>query len=138
MGFKVRRSVYKPLGFIFLALGAAGLVLPVLPTTPFILLAAWFFARSSEQWHQRLLQSNLFGPMIRNWEDRRCVSWRTKLVGIGSMLVAGSASIVFALSNPWARLGTAVLMTIGAITLGAIPTCREQDCACEDETTKAG
>lgn len=138
MGSKVRRSVYKPLGFTFLALGAAGLVLPVLPTTPFILLAAWFFARSSEQWHQRLLQSDLFGPMIRNWEERRCVSWRTKLVGIGSMLVAGSASIVFALSNPWARLGTAVLMTIGAITLGAIPTCREQDCACEDETTKAG
>ena len=131
----MRRSVYKPLGFTFLALGAAGLVLPVLPTTPFVLLAAWFFARSSEKWHQRLLASELFGPMIRNWEERRCVSGRTKLVGIGSMLVAGSASIVFALSNPWARLGTAILMLIGAATLGSIPTCRDQDCACESETT---
>ena len=134
----LHRRVYKPLGLTFLALGAAGLVLPVLPTTPFVLLAAWFFARSSEQWHQRLLQSELFGPMIRNWEERRCVSGRAKLVGIGSMLVAGSASIIFALSNPWARLGTAALMLVGAATLASIPTCRDGGCACEDETTEDG
>ncbi|MEP4149405.1 MAG: YbaN family protein [Halioglobus sp.] len=133
----MRRSLYKPLGFTFLALGAAGIVLPVLPTTPFVLLAAWFFARSSEKWHQRLLNSQLFGPLISNWEEKRCVSWRTKLVGIGSMLVAGCASIVFALSNPWARLGTAALMTIGALVLASIPTCREPDCSAEEPTTKS-
>lgn len=132
----MRRSIYKPLGFTFLALAAAGIVLPVLPTTPFVLLAAWFFARSSEKWHQRLLASDLFGPLIRNWEERRCVSWRTKLVGIGSMLVAGSASIVFALSNPWARLGTAALMTIGALVLASIPTCQELDSCTKDTPTK--
>jgi hypothetical protein len=87
------------------------------------LLAAWFFARSSEQWHQRLLASELFGPMIRNWEERRCVSLRTKCVGIVSMLVAGSASIVFALENPWARLASALLMLTGALTLASIKTC---------------
>ncbi|MEP5566935.1 MAG: YbaN family protein [Halioglobus sp.] len=132
----MRRSIYKPLGFTFLALGAVGIVLPVLPTTPFVLLAAWFFARSSEKWHQRLLASDLFGPLIRNWEERRCVSSRTKLVGIGSMLVAGSASIVFALSDPWARLGAAALMAIGALVLGFIPTCQELDCCTEDTSTK--
>ena len=132
----MRRRFYKPLGITFLALGAAGVVLPVLPTTPFILLAAWFFARSSEKWHQRLLDSNLFGPMIRNWEEKRCVSWRTKLVGMGSMLVAGSASIVFALSNPWARLGTAALITLGAIVLGSIPTCKETECDCAPRVTE--
>ena len=129
----MRRSIYKPLGITFLALGAVGLVLPVLPTTPFVLLAAWFFARSSEKWHQRLLESELFGPMIRNWEEKRCISRRTKLVGIGSMLLAGSASIVFALSNPWARLGTAILMTIGGITLLSIPTCPDESCDCAAE-----
>ena len=134
----MRRSIYKPLGFTFLALGAAGIMLPVLPTTPFVLLAAWFFARSSEKWHQRLLASDLFGPLIRNWEERRCVSWRTKLVGIGSMLVAGSASIIFALSNPWARLGTAALMATGALVLASIPTCRELDCSTNDTPTKDG
>jgi len=127
----VRQSLYKPLGITFLALGAAGLVLPVLPTTPFVLLAAWFFARSSEQWHQRLLASELFGPMIRNWEERRCVSLRAKCVGIGSMIVAGSASIIFALSSPWARIATALLMLTGALVLGSIRTC-----ACETDATK--
>ena len=125
---QVRRSVYRPLGLIFLALGAAGVVLPVLPTTPFILLAAWFFARSSEAWHQRLLDSEVFGPLIRNWETNRCVSRRTKAVGIGSMLVAGSASIVFALSEPWARMATAALMLVGALVLLSIPTCPGEDC----------
>ncbi len=119
----MRRALYKPLGLACLALGAAGVVLPVLPTTPFVLLAAWFFARSSAAWHQRLHDSELFGPMIRNWEAHRCVSRRTKWVGIGSMLLAGGASIVFALSNPWARVGTAALMLVGAIVLGSIRTC---------------
>ena len=134
----MRRSIYKPLGITFLALGTVGLVLPVLPTTPFVLLAAWFFARSSEKWHQRLLESELFGPMIRNWEEKRCISRRTKLVGIGSMLLAGSASIVFALSNPWARLGTAILMTIGGITLLYIPTCPDESCDCAAEAREDG
>ena len=62
----MRQSVYKLLGFICLALGALGLFLPIVPTTPFVLLAAWCFARSSEKWHARLLRSELFGPMIRS------------------------------------------------------------------------
>ena len=128
----MRRSLYKPLGITFLVLGAAGIVLPVLPTTPFVLLAAWFFARSSEQWHQRLLDSELFGPMIHNWEENRCVSLRTKCVGIGSMALAGSASIIFALSNPWTRLGTGLLMLTGALVLASIRTCPSAECASSD------
>ena len=67
----MKRAIYKPLGILFLALGVAGVVLPVLPTTPFVLLAAWFFARSSEKWYQWLLNSELFGPAIANWEEKR-------------------------------------------------------------------
>ena len=119
----MRQNLYKPLGVICLTMGLAGIVLPVLPTTPFVLLAGWFFARSSEEWHQRLLASELFGPIIRNWEQHRCVSLRTKWVGLGSMLVAGSASIIFALSSPWARIGTAALMLTGAAVLLSIRTC---------------
>lgn len=119
----MQRRLYKPLGALFVALGAAGVVLPVLPTTPFILLAAWFFARSSPEWHQRLLASELFGPMIRNWEAQRCVSRRTKWVGIVSMLLAGGASIIFALSSPWARIVTGLLMLVGATVLLSLRTC---------------
>ena len=119
----MKRTVYKPLGLLFLALGAAGLVLPILPTTPFVLLAAWFFANSSEEWHRRLLGSELFGPMIRNWEANRCISLRTKLVGLAAMLVAGSASIVFAIDTPVLKGVTALLMSAGAVTLMLIKTC---------------
>ena len=119
----MKRTVYKPLGLLFLALGAAGLLLPILPTTPFILLAAWFFANSSEEWHRRLLDSELFGPMIQNWEANHCISLRTKVVALVAMLVAGSASIVFAIDNPALKIATAVLMTIGTVTLMLIKTC---------------
>lgn len=96
----MRRTVYKPLGLFFLALAFLGVVLPVLPTTPFLILAAWFFARSSEKWHRRLLDSKLFGPLLRNWEQQRCISLRTKIVALMSMLVAGGASVTFAMQDP--------------------------------------
>ena len=119
----MKSSFYKPLGFLFLTLGILGVALPVLPSTPFILLAAWFFARSSERWHRRLLDSELFGPMIRNWEQNRCISRRTKVVAIGSMLIAGGASIVFALQDPGLRVATGVLMAVGCATILSLRTC---------------
>lgn len=123
----MKRKLYKPLGFLFLALGLLGIPLPVLPSTPFILLAAWFFARSSPRWHDWLLSSELFGPMISNWEDSRCLSCRTKTVALTSMLVAGSASVVFALDGNGLRLLTVLLMAAGCATILAISTCREPD-----------
>lgn len=121
----MKSSLYKPLGLLFLLLGSAGLVLPVLPTTPFILLAAWCFARSSEAWHQRLLASELFGPIIENWERRRCLARRTKFVAISMMLFAGSASIAFAMHDYRLRLLAALLMVIGGTTVLRLKTCNQ-------------
>ncbi len=119
----MRRTFYKPLGFTFLLLGGLGVVLPVLPSTPFILLAAWFFARSSEKWHQRLLDSELFGPMIRNWEVGRCMSLRTKIVALVAMLIAGSASIILAIENPSLKIFAVAMITMGTVTVLMIKTC---------------
>lgn len=123
----LKANLYKPLGFLFLALGIAGIALPVLPSTPFILLAAWFFARSSERWHRRLLQSELFGPMILNWERERCISCRTKIVALCSMALAGSASIFWALQDPRLQLATGLLMTLGCATILLLKTCPAAD-----------
>ncbi|MCB1699791.1 MAG: YbaN family protein [Halioglobus sp.] len=122
----MKTSFYKPLGLFFLALGIAGVALPILPSTPFILLAAWFFARSSERWHRRLLDSELFGPMIRNWERERCISCRTKAVALVSMLIGGGASILFALEDYRFRLATGLLMAIGCATILWLNTCDTQ------------
>ena len=119
----MKTSLYKPLGFLFLGLAILGILLPVLPGTPFLLLSAWFFARSSEKWHQRLLRSGVFGPLIRNWEENRCIACRTKLVAMVSMIVAGGASIIFAVQDPTIRIAAGCLMTVGVITLISIRTC---------------
>ncbi|NND69753.1 MAG: YbaN family protein [Halioglobus sp.] len=126
----MKTAFYKPLGLLFLLLGCAGLVLPVVPTTPFILLAAFCFARSSEAWHQRLLASELFGPIIANWEQRRCIARRTKLVAVGMMLFAGGASIAFAMEDYRLRLLTAALMLVGGTIVLRLKTCPE----CSEDT----
>ena len=106
-----------------LGLAILGIVLPVLPGTPFLLMSAWFFARSSEKWHQRLLRSELFGPLIRNWESHHCISSRTKIVAIVSMVLAGGASIVFAVQDERIRIAALCLMAVGVITVLSIKTC---------------
>jgi uncharacterized membrane protein YbaN (DUF454 family) len=121
----LKKTVYKPLGFVFLLLGLLGIPLPVLPSTPFILLSAWFFARSSERWHQWLLQSELFGPMIHNWEEQRCMSCRAKTVALAAMALAGSASILFAMEDIRWRAATLALIAVGCTTVLSIRTCRE-------------
>ena len=119
----MKRTLYKPLGFLFLLLGLIGIPLPVLPSTPFILLAAWFFARSSERWHAWLLASDLFGPLINDWEQTRCISLRTKVVAIISMLIAGGISVGFAIEDFRLRLATVALLAIGCATVLSIKTC---------------
>lgn len=123
----MRRAIYKPLGLFFLALAILGVLLPGLPTTPFLILAAWFFARSSEKWHRRLLDSELFGPLLRNWEQRRCISLRTKIVALVSMLVGGGASVTFVIQDPVLRLATVGFMALGCATVLLIRTCRDSD-----------
>ena len=121
----MKKTVYKPLGFVFLFLGLLGIPLPVLPSTPFILLSAWFFARSSEKWHLWLLQSELFGPMLHNWEEQRCISCQSKTVALLAMALAGGASVIFAMEDIRFRVATLALMGVGCATVLSIKTCRE-------------
>lgn len=123
----MRRTFYKPMGLFFLALAIVGVVLPGLPTTPFLILAAWFFARSSEKWHRRLLDSELFGPLLQNWEQRRCISLRIKIVALMSMLVAGGASVALVMHDPVLRLVTVGFMAVGCVVVLSIRTCRDCD-----------
>jgi len=119
----MKKTFYKPLGFLFLGLAVLGILLPILPGTPFLLLSAWFFARSSEKWHRRLLNSDLFGPLINNWEQNRCISGRTKAVAMVSMILAGGASILFGVESLALKIAGLILMSVGTLTLLSIKTC---------------
>jgi hypothetical protein len=72
------RGIYLAVGFAALILGAVGIVLPVLPTTPFVLLAAACFARSSKRFHDMLLANRIAGPIIREWVEHRSIQRRVK------------------------------------------------------------
>ncbi|MFT5134638.1 MAG: uncharacterized membrane protein YbaN (DUF454 family) [Gammaproteobacteria bacterium] len=119
----MHKNIYLLLGFLFVALAGLGFILPVLPGTPFLLLAAWCFARSSEKWHQWLLESELFGPVIQNWEENHCISLRTKIVAMVSMLVVGGASIIFGVDELWLMGLSAILIATGTVTVLSIKTC---------------
>jgi uncharacterized membrane protein YbaN (DUF454 family) len=79
------RGVWLALGGLFLGLGLLGVVLPVLPTTPFLLLAAGCFAKSSPRLHGWLVGHPVFGPPIRNWERYGAISRPAKRLAVGSM-----------------------------------------------------
>ena len=116
-------GLYKLFGFLFVGIAVIGFILPVMPGTPFLLLAAWCFARSSEKWHQWLLRSQLFGPIIGNWEENNCISVRTKVVALTSMLLAGGSSVYLAIDNPWIGVLVYILMGLGALSILSIKTC---------------
>ena len=111
-------------GILFLVIGGLGVLLPLLPTTPFVLLAAACFARSSPRAHAWLLRNPTFGPAIRNWEQNRCVNVRVKVVALTAMLVVGGTSIAFVVPPGWGRIGGAALIGIGCATVLMLRTCR--------------
>ena len=69
----MKTPVYRALGVVSVALGVIGAILPLLPTTPFLILAAYFFARSHPEWEARLLAHPQAGPAIRAWRDHGAI-----------------------------------------------------------------
>lgn len=82
----VKRIGLIVVGFACLALGGLGIVVPLLPTTPFVLVAAFAFANSSDRLHQWLLDHNVFGPLIYNWRRHRAISPTAKAMSVVSMV----------------------------------------------------
>ena len=91
----MKRVMFFSAGVIALLLGLIGVVLPLLPTTPFVLVAAWCFARSSPRFHRMLLEHRLFGPLIRDWEQHGIIPLKVKCLSTTMMLVMVSYPLLF-------------------------------------------
>ena len=100
------RLLFVGLGTLFMLLGIAGAFLPVLPTTPFMLLAAGCYARASSRFYNWLLNNPAFGPTILEWRRYRSIPWRAKLTAIALMVTTLGISIVFFV--PWPELQVAL------------------------------
>jgi uncharacterized membrane protein YbaN (DUF454 family) len=83
---RAKRIVLIVVGFVSLGLGGLGIVVPLLPTTPLVLVAAFAFANSSETLHQWLLDHRVFGPLIENWRRHGAISRTAKAMSVLSML----------------------------------------------------
>ncbi len=107
-----RRAAWFAFGAAALGLGVIGIVVPLLPTTPFLLLAAFAFARSSERWHAWLIGHRVFGPMIQNWRTHGAISRRAKISALIAMAVV--LGISAAMHVPL------LLLAIQALVLAAV------------------
>lgn len=91
-------------GFLLTGIGIAGLFLPLLPTTIFLLLAAWCFARSSERFYRWLHYNRLFGKYVRDYQSGNGMTLRSKLISIIMLWIGILASAIWATDNLYIRI----------------------------------
>jgi uncharacterized membrane protein YbaN (DUF454 family) len=133
----IRRMLYVALGLFFVGLAVLGVVLPVLPTTPFVLLASYFFVRSSPRLHGWLLRSRVFGGLLRDWQRHRAVRPRVKVVAVLVLVAAVAASALFANLPLPALLGLLALGAVGLVVVLRLPVLREPATAAQEEQVAA-
>ncbi len=105
------RWVYLTAGWVSLALGIVGVVLPLLPTTPFLLVSAFAFGKGSDRLHDWLINHRTFGPPIEQWATYRAISRKAKWMGTLSLAVILSISLILG-AAPW------ILWIQGAVCIG--------------------
>ncbi len=109
------------LAYIFLALALIGLFLPVMPTVPFLLLAAWFSAKGSERLHRWLYAHPHFGKMLIDWEERGAIS-RTGKVATVLTLSASWTFLYFQLESIWGLTAMVILFIVITTFVVSRPT----------------
>lgn len=107
-------------GLLSLLAGIVGIFLPLLPTAPFVLLAAFCFSRGSQRLEAWLLNHPRFGPMVHAWRRNHAVPLRAKQLAT-VMMAASSAGTWFVVHSPW-RWAPAVVCTCVALWLWRLPT----------------
>lgn len=110
---RVRRWLYRALGIACVGLAIAGAALPVLPSTPFVLVAAWAFAKSSPTLHAKLRADPRFGPALQNWEDYGAISPKAKLTTVVTMAIS-LLVLILTVKRPLAVILTAAVMACSA------------------------
>jgi uncharacterized membrane protein YbaN (DUF454 family) len=118
------RALHLSLAALFFAVAMLGLFLPVLPTTPFLLLTSWFLARSSPAWNARLHRSPLFGPLLSDWERHRGVRPHVKASALGALAIALGVGLWLGDLGRWPRVALVGLGLVGAIVILRLRTIR--------------
>lgn len=121
-GHGVARFWYLAGGHLSVGLAVLGVFLPLLPTTPFLLLAAACYARGSARFYNWLLNSPTFGPIIRNWREHRSVAPRHKAMAIAVIVLSIGSSVVFFVPNIYGKVTLSLLGLGWIIVMLRLPT----------------
>ena len=120
-----KRRLLFAAGHVCVALGLLALLLPVIPTSPFLIIGAACYARSSEKFYNLLLQNKYCGPMIRQWERNRCLEKKLKLAALAVLAVAFLSSS-FLFLEAWPARALLLAFGLAAIVFViSVPTCAD-------------
>jgi len=125
----LKRLAWIIAGTLAVILGAVGMFVPVLPTTPFLLLAAFCYARGSQRFHRWLLENRFFGAYIKNYRERRGMTLRSKVLTLTALWLTIGLTALYTVTAWWGRLlllGVAVGVTAHLVR---IKTCKTQNTA---------
>lgn len=122
----LRKAIYLTLAALFFLLGALGIILPGLPTTPFLLLTSFFLVRSSPRLNAALLRSKVFGSILTDWQVHGGVRKDVRVKSIVAVLIMVAATIYLSGYSPWATLGVLSLALVGITVILRLPSARER------------
>lgn len=105
----LRKPLLLGTGWLCVGLGALGVIMPLFPTTPFLLVAVWAFSKSSPELAEKIRNHPVVGPYIRDWQDHRVIPLKAKLFAVG-MMAAMLAYLEFVAHAPgWMVVGAGAL-----------------------------
>lgn len=130
-----RKNAYLLLGWTCVGLGVIGAFLPLMPTTVFLLIAAWAFSRSSPRWHQWLRQHPRFGHLIRAWEEHHAMPARAKRISMITLALSWSITAVIFGPFSWAALIGGFFIAGVALYIAHIPVLEQKTTLPQSSTT---
>ena len=120
----LKRYLLLSLGWLSVILGSIGAVLPILPTTPFLILALACFSKSSPRFHRMLLNNKWFGPVLTEWEKNKTISRQVKLRSMALVIISFSISIIILSGRTELQL---TLVVLGLVALAVIYQLKESE-----------
>jgi hypothetical protein len=103
-------------------MAVAGVILPILPTTPMLLVAAWAFGKSSPELAEKIRNHRVFGPPVRDWQDHGVISTKAKLLAITVMAIMGAWLWIFSSLPVWVTLLITGVMVGAGVFVGSRPS----------------
>jgi uncharacterized protein len=118
----VRRYLYLGLGWLCLGLGFLGIIMPILPTTPFLLVAVWAFSRSSPELAERIRNHRTAGPFVCAWQDHGVIPPLGKVLAVIMMSAMALYLLAWSAAPLWAAIAACAVMVLIAVYVVSRPS----------------